>query len=130
MTEESIQGHGPNIPSGGRIPPGFEAIWREIVRYDAEPIERIPAADAEAHLRIEKSLARFGEGVPVLLDSDQLADRPRLIPTASVAEIFGSIGSIWEFVVLVADGSAYWAVIEEEHEWLIFERRIGIEGTG
>jgi len=108
-------------PAKGGIPPRFEAIWRKVVRYDAEPSERVFLADPDARSKIEESLERFVCGSPVLLDGAELVERPRFVPNPSAAELLGSVGSGWEFVVLLAGESGYWAILEEENEWLIFE---------
>jgi hypothetical protein len=104
------------------IPPRFESIWREIVNFDSKPTDQIGVDDESAPLKIERSLERFINGRPVLVDSPGFADRPRSFQASSAAEILRTAEAGREFVVLIADESVYWAILEEEYEWLIFEQ--------
>ena len=112
------------------IPSRFEPIWREIVRYDSEPSDRIAVGDESARLKIERSLDRFIGGRPVLVDYSELVDRPASFQVPSAAGVLDFVESGCEFVVLIADESAYWAIVEEEYEWLIFERPVGFGHSG
>lgn len=112
------------------IPPRFQWIWRKIVKLDSEPTERIAMDDESARLKIERSLERFIDGRPVLVDSAGFPDRPRSFQAPSAPEILDTDEASREFIVLIGDESAYWAILEEEYEWLIFEEPVSSGQSG
>lgn len=97
----------------------FEWIWRSIVGLDSQPQLSIPVVDANAGQTSEASLAaHLGTG-EVWVDSAALENRPLKLQHLNASTIF-AMHPRWEFVVLCDGDGSYWAILEEEYQWLVF----------
>lgn len=68
------------------------------------------------------SLQRFAGNQAVLIDSADLDSRPKRYAFCELASVFSDCEPSIEFVATHDPFSGtYWAVIEEEYNWLIFE---------
>lgn len=99
----------------------FQAIWRDIVRWDAVPHDRLPIDSDDVVDCIVDMLIEFAGGCDLLVDSGLLISRPTRFNSAEVPRLVELHRSCLEFVAIrKGDDSSYWAITEEEYEWQIF----------
>ena len=98
----------------------FREIWDRIAPYDAVPQLRIPDSDPRDFSAAEASLDAY------MLDEVVWIHAPDRNPKGvfgirdKAKSIFAILGECREFVVIRQDGRGYWAITEEEYEWLVF----------
>jgi len=98
----------------------FERIWRCVARFDTQPQLKIALDDRDARRTIESSLATYVGDDEIWLDSPALENRPLRLRKTPATGILALHPKEWEFVVLRDEGDSYWAITEEEHDWLVF----------
>ena len=105
------------------VPQNLLPVWRRVVRRDAMPTRKIRRDDPTALQQLTDSLIAFAKGRDMLIDSAMLLTRPERVPFGAIAEALRRhVAGDDDMLACAVDRSErVWAVIEDEHDWLLFE---------
>jgi hypothetical protein len=105
------------------VPENFLPAWRRVVRLDAVPTRKVRRDDPTALRQLTDSLLAFADGRDVLIDSAMLPTRPENVPFADLAAALRRhvVGDNDMLACAVDHSKRVWALIEDEHAWLLFE---------
>ena len=96
----------------------IEEIWSKVIQYESQPQLVISIDSPHAKEIAKASLAAYATGI-IWIDSDAFAPRPQELLSPVVSDVIDRHVRL-EFVAVRSDLKGYWAILEEEYEWLVF----------